>query len=262
MQRGSKRGGAREIKDLEDELTGYIRHAAERQAKSRLELIQADVSALRARLNRDNSYAALQEALGYVHESMGVDPLDGSLSNTELNDVSSHLAINLGTWTQAETAPFNWACYPPEREDQAYNPSNFRKPEAVVEAVPAEIPATVEPVVESVAAEPAVENKLAEPVVEPVAAEKPVLEEAVSEEVVAKPVEAAVEPIETRPVAKPAPERAVALPVRSLRKFETIALAAAAASISAESAAILNQAAAFLRSHPDLAVAAIGFRDK
>jgi len=187
LHRSYQLNRASELNDLEAELTGYIRNAAERQAKSKLELIQAEVSALSARLNRDNSYAAVQEALGYVYDSMGVDPLDGSLSKTDLRDVSTHLALNLGTWTQSETAPFNWACYAPEREDQAYNQNNFRSPQK----------AEAEPVV-----------SVASPTVEPVAAELEVVETAIepeAEEVAAET--APVQAVEVLPEAEVQPAR-------------------------------------------------------
>ncbi|HCS13737.1 MAG TPA: hypothetical protein DIW28_08160, partial [Zetaproteobacteria bacterium] len=243
LHRSYQLNRASELNDLEAELTGYIRNAAERQAKSKLELIQAEVSALSARLNRDNSYAAVQEALGYVYDSMGVDPLDGSLSKTDLRDVSTHLALNLGTWTQSETAPFNWACYAPEREDQAYNQNNFRSPQK----------AEAEPVV-----------SVASPTVEPVAAELEVVETAIepeAEEVAAET--APVQAVEVLPEAEVQPARPEVVeekPVRTLRKFETITFGASS-DLSSSSAETLNMAADFMRSHPGLTLEVIGFSD-
>jgi len=115
-----------ELDKLEKELTGYIRNAAQKRAKSRLELIQAEVSELSSGLKRDNAYSAMQDSLGYIYDSMGVDPLPSPFNKVDISDLRNRLAFNLGTWTKAETAPFNWACYAPNREDQSYDPSNFR----------------------------------------------------------------------------------------------------------------------------------------
>jgi len=113
------------LDDLEIELTGYIRNAAQKRAKSHLELIQAEVSELSAGLKRAN-----------IYDSMGVDPLPNAFNKVDIGDLRNLLAHNIGTWTKAETAPFNWACYAPEREEQSYDAENFHiQKDGVAQAV-------------------------------------------------------------------------------------------------------------------------------
>ncbi|MDQ6973010.1 MAG: OmpA family protein, partial [Mariprofundaceae bacterium] len=262
LHRRYQLGRATELDDLEAELTGYIRNAAQKRAKSKLELIQAEVSALSAKLNRNNAYASLQDALGYVYDSMGIDPLGQNFNKTDLTDMRGQLASNLGTWTKAESAPFNWACYAPKREDLAYDESNFRVPEKEIAQAIAEVSkeqgmnneALAERVAEKVAEK--VASKMAEKVAARVAEkmDMPVAEEAQVQ---------AVMPVQPAPAPKVTKQDVLKLDqsLRTVRKFETVQFGSAALGISPVSAAKLDRAASFLREHPDLKIEVVGFSD-
>ncbi|MDQ6966583.1 MAG: OmpA family protein, partial [Mariprofundaceae bacterium] len=235
-------GRASRLDALESELTGYIRNAAQKRAKSKLELIQAEVSAMGAKLNRNNSYAAVQESLGYVYDSMGVDPLDGSLVRTDLSDVSNHLAANLGTWTKAEQAPFNWACYAPEREDQAYDAANFRLPKKVVQQAVADAndPEKVLSLDSNAMAE-----KIANIVMQR-------LNDGMPDK--ALPTSGGATVKQSAAFVSPAP-------MMPMRKFETVQFNQALTGITPQSAATLDRAIEFLRKNPTLMIQAVGFSD-
>gem|GEM_PF-2051046 len=243
LHRSYQLGRAERLNSLESELTGYIRNAAQKQAKSKLELIQAEVSAMSAKLNRDNSYAAVQESLGYVYDSMGVDPLDGSLDKTELSDVSSHLATNLGTWTKAEQAPFDWACYAPEREDQAYDPANFRIPQKKLQQVVSEAQDSVKNLPQD---SDAMAERIAEIVMQRLNGQVP-------------------EKVQESPAVDPSPARRDATQsagsMLAMRKFETVHFDQAPTGITPQSAATLDRAVDFLRKNPNLMIQAVGFSD-
>jgi len=242
LHRSYQLGRASRLDSLESELTGYIRNAAEKQAKSKLELIQAEVSAMGAKLNRNNSYAAVQESLGYVYDSMGIDPLDGSLVKTDLNDVSNHLASNLGTWTKAEQAPFNWACYAPEREDQAYDMANFRMPKKVIQQAVAD--ANDPEKVLSLDSD-AMAEKIANIVMQRLNAGVP--EKAV--------------PVSGDASEKQSRSYAASAPMMPMRKFETVHFNQSLTGITPQSSASLDRAVAFLRKNPNLMIQAVGFSD-
>ena len=267
LHRSYQLGRASRLDSLENELTGYIRNAAEKRAKSRLELIQAEVSALSARLNRNNAYAAVQESLGYVYDSMGVDPLDGSLNKTDLTDVTTHLASNLGTWTKAESAPFNWACYAPEREDQAYDQTNFRMPkkEEISKAVvDAEARLDVKTKDNDAMAE-----KVAAIIVQQLSARLSGLEPGGSGK--GQPERKPALQAEPKPAPriepKPVPQAERKAPpisgsgMMGIRLFDTVHFGNALTGITPISAATLDRAVAYLNNNPGMMIQAVGFSD-
>jgi len=232
------------LDDLEIELTGYIRNAAQKRAKSHLELIQAEVSELSAGLKRANAYSALQQALAYIYDSMGVDPLPNAFNKVDIGDLRNLLAHNIGTWTKAETAPFNWACYAPEREDQSYDEDNFRIPKKELEKVVAEVSAGKD----------LNEDQLAERVADKVAER---FAERIANKVVDK-MDGSPKP-DVKQLKKDVKRLDKAM--RTSRKLETVAFGATGAELSPQSTTTLDRASRFLRDHPDLKIEAIGFSD-
>ncbi|MDQ6972118.1 MAG: TolC family protein, partial [Mariprofundaceae bacterium] len=243
LHRRYQLGRASKLDSLETQLSGYIRNAAQKRAKSKLEMIQAEVSALNARLGRNNAYAALQDALGYVYDSMGIDPLGQGFNKTDLTDMRGQLASNLGTWTKAESAPFNWACYAPEREDQSYADANFRVPEKTIRQAIASSSQEIgsEDFVESVARRVVEELRGGR-----TAASRPASSD--------------------RQVKRPVNQTASALPLTSPisntpqggRKLSSVPFPSGAGSISPDAAAKLDNALEFLRDHPDLTLSLTG----
>jgi len=247
LHRSYQLGRASRLDALESELTGYIRNAAEKKAKSKLELIQAEVSAMGAKLNRNNSYAAVQESLGYVYDSMGIDPLDGSLVKTDLSDVSNHLAANLGTWTKAEQAPFNWACYAPEREDQAYDMANFRMPKKVVQQAVAD---ANDPAKALALDSDAMAEKIANIVMQRLNGGLSEKGMTASDDTTVKQLAVSTSPAPTSPA-----------PMMPMRKFETVHFNHSLTGITPQSATTLDRAVEFLRNNPTLMIQAVGFSD-
>ncbi|MDQ6962039.1 MAG: TolC family protein [Mariprofundaceae bacterium] len=108
-----------EMQSVETKLLKYMRSAS--KTRNRLDLIGADISALNATFKRYEAYAAIQNAMGRVYATLGVDPLEGEVASHDLKDVSTHLKDNMKPWRKADATPFFWNCYPSKYESGSFD---------------------------------------------------------------------------------------------------------------------------------------------
>lgn len=93
-----------ELAALDRQIAEQLNNRHQAQGVGELELIQGELSALRAELQRDLDYADLRNAYGQVFASVGLDPLPERLSSDRLSDIASALAANEARWQQGDIA--------------------------------------------------------------------------------------------------------------------------------------------------------------
>lgn len=91
-----------ELASLDRQIAEQLNNRHQAQGVGELELIQGELSALRAELQRDLDYADLRNAYGQVFASVGLDPLPERLSSDRLSDIASALAANEARWQQGD----------------------------------------------------------------------------------------------------------------------------------------------------------------
>jgi outer membrane protein, multidrug efflux system len=87
-----------QLADVEGKITDFMRNSQAAQLENELQVIRAEADGLLARMNRDLSYAEVQNAYGRLQNSVGLDPLPESLGDDGLEALSQALRERLENW--------------------------------------------------------------------------------------------------------------------------------------------------------------------
>lgn len=93
---------SQELAGLDGEIVGQLRNRHSAESVGELELIQGELNALRADLQRDLAYAELRNAYGQIFASVGLDPLPEQLPSSRLEDIAGALAASEARWAQGD----------------------------------------------------------------------------------------------------------------------------------------------------------------
>ncbi|WP_349573555.1 TolC family protein [Azotobacter salinestris] len=95
---------SQELAGLDQQIVEQLRNRHSAQSIGELELIQGELAALRADLERDLAYAELRNAYGQIFASVGLDPLPEELPSDRLGDIAGALAASEARWQQGDIA--------------------------------------------------------------------------------------------------------------------------------------------------------------
>ena len=96
---------SQQLAGLDRQIVQQLRNRKRLESVGDLELIQGELNALRADLQRDLAYAELRNAYGQVFASVGLDPLPESLSSSALADIAGALAASEARWQRGDIGP-------------------------------------------------------------------------------------------------------------------------------------------------------------
>jgi multidrug efflux system outer membrane protein len=97
---------ANEMNEVTRKLRAHSQSALNAKAEGGLEAIRRSSKALFVELQRDVSYAELQNSAGRLYSSMGLDPLPEKLASNDLPSVTAEVEKMLSAWESGEvTAP-------------------------------------------------------------------------------------------------------------------------------------------------------------
>jgi len=89
---------SQELAQLDGQIAEQLRNRYQAQGIGELELIQGELNALKANLQRDLAYAELRNSYGQVFSSTGLDPLPQELASDRVQDIASALANREAQW--------------------------------------------------------------------------------------------------------------------------------------------------------------------
>ena len=83
------------LSDIEREIFGHIKNATEQKTQTRLESIRAELSSIYAELGRYKAYSDVQNALGNLNLSIGLDPLPKIAPSHDLKPLVEAIGVTL-----------------------------------------------------------------------------------------------------------------------------------------------------------------------
>ncbi len=98
-------GVARDLLDVEDQLSRYSAAAKAAQSGNELERVRALSQALVARMRRDTSFAELQNAYGRLQSSVGYDPLPTKVASTDVAGLANAIREVPPDWLAGLASP-------------------------------------------------------------------------------------------------------------------------------------------------------------
>ncbi|MGN7614113.1 hypothetical protein ACQZV8_18750, partial [Magnetococcales bacterium HHB-1] len=148
----------------------HVKNQLDNNMKSDLDYIQATAQVITQHLERDQTYAQLQNTIGKLHVSVGKELISGdTLHKLTTAELSEQLVRNITTW---ETALFR-GIKPPDTVMVKHHPISKKKPEDEIKTI-AQATVTPESPITS-------ESVTEEPVTEKSVVEKSAVSEAVTE---------------------------------------------------------------------------------
>jgi outer membrane protein, multidrug efflux system len=87
-----------QLADVEGRIAGFMRNSEAAQLENELQVIRAEADDLLAQMNRDLSYAEVQNAFGRLQNSVGFDPLPEQLAGDGLDDLAQALQARMEAW--------------------------------------------------------------------------------------------------------------------------------------------------------------------
>lgn len=95
---------ASDIHTLQTRITEQLRAAGESRRIGELAVIQGELNALQATLQRDLAYAEADNAYGQIFLSIGADPLPPALPTDDIQGLSERIAGTVAAWARGELA--------------------------------------------------------------------------------------------------------------------------------------------------------------
>ena len=102
---------AERIAAIEERILEALRSRNRIGAVSRLETIRGEIDALRARLERDLSFAEIEDSFGRIFEAVGADIVPVESENPTLSDVAAAIAASEDAWRRGEILMQPWPAY-------------------------------------------------------------------------------------------------------------------------------------------------------
>ncbi len=89
---------SRELREVNNKIAAHLRKARSGQAESEIKEIRAETASITSELDEYKTYASLQNALGRIHSSVGLDPLPASLKDGKLSTLAKAIEVKYRTW--------------------------------------------------------------------------------------------------------------------------------------------------------------------
>jgi len=87
-----------QLAEVGDKIAGFLQNSQAAQLEGELQVIRAEADGLLAQMNRDLSYAELQNAFGRLQNSVGFDPLPEPLTDHSLETLANALQARMNEW--------------------------------------------------------------------------------------------------------------------------------------------------------------------
>ena len=89
---------SRKLREVNGKIAEHLRKARSGQAESEIREIRAETASITSELDEYKTYAALQNALGRIHSSVGLDPLPKTLKDEKLATLANAIEVTFRTW--------------------------------------------------------------------------------------------------------------------------------------------------------------------
>ena len=89
---------SRELREVNGKIAEHLRKARSGQAESEIKEIRAETASITSELDEYKTYASLQNALGRIHSSVGLDPLPARLKDGKLSTLTKAIEVKFRTW--------------------------------------------------------------------------------------------------------------------------------------------------------------------
>ncbi len=87
-----------QLAEVGGKISGYMHNSQAAQLEGELQVIRAEADGLLAEMNRDLSYAEVQNAFGRLQNSVGYDPLPDELADDSIEALAAALQQRLNGW--------------------------------------------------------------------------------------------------------------------------------------------------------------------
>lgn len=89
---------SRKLREVNGKIAEHLKRARTGRAESEIKEIRAETASITSELDEYKTYAELQNALGRIHSSVGLDPLPKSVKDEKLATLARAIEVKFRTW--------------------------------------------------------------------------------------------------------------------------------------------------------------------
>lgn len=90
---------SRKLREVNNKIAEHLKKVRSGRAESEIKEIRAETASITSELDEYKTFAALQNALGRIHASVGLDPLPKSLKDAKLATLANAIEAKYRVWT-------------------------------------------------------------------------------------------------------------------------------------------------------------------